>query len=94
MLALGSENGVVKIFNLKTQTVSKKWGVMSKERGISQMCWGPDDQSVFAGMANGTVDWTSIEGELLKTFSINSPTQAITGISLLQNNRFVPANYE
>lgn len=88
MLALGSENGVVKIFNLKTQTISKKWGAMSKEREIFQMCWGPDDKSVFVGMANGTVDWTTIEGDLLKTFSINSPTQAITGISLLPNNRF------
>jgi ribosome biogenesis protein NSA1 len=89
MLALGSENGVVKIFNLKTQTVSKKWGVMSNEREIFQMCWGADDQSVFSGMANGTVDWTTIEGELLKTFSIDSPNQPITGLSLLQNNRLL-----
>jgi WD40 repeat protein len=91
MIAVGSENGVVKLLNLKTQKVAKQWGSMSTDREICSMCWGDDEKSVFTGLKNGNIEWTTTSGELVKTFSKNlgqSGLESVTGLTLLENNRF------
>lgn len=94
MIAVGSETGVVKLFNLKTQKVAKQWGTMSADREILSMAFGSDAQSVFAGLKNGNIELSNFNGESVKNFSMLNATlnpgekQApVTSLTVLDENR-------
>jgi WD40 repeat protein len=96
MIAVGSETGVVKLFNLKSQKVSKQWGTMSADREILSMTFGSDGASIFAGLKNGSIELSNFNGELLKSYSMLNSTlnpgekQApVTAITLLNENRYL-----
>lgn len=96
MIAVGSETGVVKLFNLKTQKVAKQWGTMSADREILSMAFGSDAQSVFAGLKNGNIELSNFNGESVKNFSMLNATlnpgekQApVTSLTVLDENRLL-----
>jgi len=85
-LLTASNNGLVKLYDLKDKRISCAWGKQERDREITSMAWGNSDESeVLTGNINGQIQAWKLDGKLVANYNLDN---SIIGLESLDQNYF------
>eukprot|EP01124_Arcella_intermedia_P015104 TRINITY_DN2162_c0_g1_i1.p1 TRINITY_DN2162_c0_g1~~TRINITY_DN2162_c0_g1_i1.p1 ORF type:complete len:416 (-),score=102.43 TRINITY_DN2162_c0_g1_i1:38-1285(-) len=65
----GSLNGVIKVWDQKSKTITHQWGLPTKKMTVDQLQWLDESQNeIVVAYENGDLSFFRVSGDLLKTF--------------------------